>query len=406
MNISTGLKPATFLLLMVLVALNLRPALASLAPLFGRLETELAMGSLALGLLTTIPVLALGIFAPLAPILSRRLGMERTISLALLLLVGALLLRVWPSQLLLFLGTLLAGASIGIAGTLLPVLVKREIAGRADLATGLYTMALCLGGAISAGLSVPLANLFHSWEISIGSWAIFALLVLVIWRMQIPHPWPSQTTKHSQSKLPGLMENPLAWHITLLMACQSSLAYTTFGWLPNLLQQRGIAEAEAGFMLSATVLVQTGAALIAPWLARLGRDQRPALVFLLLLTAAGVVMALMGNDAMVWPGMVLLGIGQGGNFSLALALIVLRSSTPAVATQLSGMVQGIGYFLAAIGPFVVGLLLDMQLGLAWVTGTIVGIIFMAAIMATLAGRRLQLLPDPTSGRIITHPQRH
>ncbi|MDP5063714.1 MAG: hypothetical protein NWQ24_03480, partial [Haliea sp.] len=145
-------------LLMVLVALNLRPALASLAPLLARVQAETGLSAAAIGALTTLPVLCLGLFAPLAPWLSRRLGIERTLSLSLLLLTLALLFRATDGSAGLFLGTALVGAAIGIAGTVLPVLVKRDLPRGADLMTGVYTMALCLGGALGAGLSIPLAD--------------------------------------------------------------------------------------------------------------------------------------------------------------------------------------------------------------------------------------------------------
>ncbi|WP_288388277.1 MFS transporter, partial [uncultured Cobetia sp.] len=133
-----------FLLILILVALNLRPALSSLAPLLDRITQDLGLSTLAAGLLTTLPVVCLGLFAPLAPRLARRLGVERTLSLALVTLGIALWLRASDMALLLYLGTLLCGGSIGVAGTLLPAIVKREHPERADLFTGVYTMALCL----------------------------------------------------------------------------------------------------------------------------------------------------------------------------------------------------------------------------------------------------------------------
>ncbi len=160
--------PLGLVLLMVLVALNLRPALASLAPLLSRVQADTGLSAAAIGGLTTLPVLCLGLFAPLAPWLSRRIGIERTLSLALLLLTLALWLRAGESNLRLFLGTALAGAAIGIGGTVLPVLVKRDLPRGADLMTGVYTMALCLGGALGAGLSIPLANTLGSWQLKIG----------------------------------------------------------------------------------------------------------------------------------------------------------------------------------------------------------------------------------------------
>lgn len=151
-----------FILLMILVGLNLRPALSSLAPLLPRIEGEGELSVLTLSLLTTLPVLCLGLFAPVSPWLARRLGMERSLALGLIVLSTGLALRGFGNAPMLYLGTLLIGAAIGVLGTLLPALVKRELADSADLMTGVYTMALCLGGALGAGLSIPLADALSS----------------------------------------------------------------------------------------------------------------------------------------------------------------------------------------------------------------------------------------------------
>ena len=322
------------------------------------------------------------------------------IPLPVLALVAALALRasasVWP----LFAGTALVGAAIGIAGTVLPVLVKRDLPRGADLMTGVYTMALCLGGALGAGLSIPLADWLGSWQRALASWSLLALLALACWRLSVPHPVPDRVARQQVKPGRGLLCSPLAWQVTLLMGSQSSLAYIVFGWLPMLLQRRGVGEAEAGVLLGASVFVQLFAALGAPWLARLGRDQRPALVCLLLLIGIGFYCLLQGPPVLRWPGVVALGLGQGGSFSLALTLLVLRSATPAVAGQLSGMTQGIGYCLAALGPLGVGIMLQLQASLTVIWVALTAVVALAIALALLAGRRL-LLDVDEGGRIVT-----
>ncbi|HEY7775633.1 MAG TPA: MFS transporter [Kineobactrum sp.] len=393
------------LLLMALVGLNLRPALSSLAPLLARAQLELGLSAAAAGVLTTLPVLCLGLFAPVAPWLSRRIGIERTISLALLLLVIALLLRagqgVWP----LFAGTAMVGAAIGIAGTVLPVLVKRELPRGADLMTGFYTMALCLGGALGASLSIPLAEWLGSWQLSLGSWSLPAVVTLLCWWVMMPRsrPQPHSDDHRRGISGAGLLRSPLAWQVTLLMGCQSSLAYIVFGWLPALLQRRDISEAEAGVLLGASVFVQLFSAVGAPWLARLGRDERPALLLLLGLVGTGFYCLLLGPPSLRWPGVVALGLGQGGSFSLTLALLVLRSSTPVIAGQLSAMTQGIGYCLAALGPLLVGLLLQFEVSTTGIWVWLSGLVVAGMLLALLAGRNYRLHISE-QGRFVTRSQ--
>lgn len=393
-----------FLALIILVALNLRPALSSLAPMLVRIQQDTGFSALEIGALTTLPVLCLGLFAPLAPWLTQRLGAERTLSLALLLLAIALLIRAIGQPLPLYAGTLLVGAAIGIAGTLLPALVKRELPQGADIVTGVYTMALCLGGALGAGFSVPLANLFGDWRLSLGSWALLAFTALLAWRLHMPHPRPAPLPSGG-APMPRLRltRTALAWQVTGYMGTQSALAYIVFGWLPTLLQRRGLGEAEAGWLLAASVMFQLLTALGAPWLSRLGRDQRPTILLLLGCTATGVVILLQAPLSWRWPGVALLGLGQGGSFSMALTLIVLRTANSRLAGRLSGMAQGLGYSLAATGPLLVGVLLEYTLDMTMLTGLLLAFAATSATCALFAGRRRQLDLDD-QGRLITTRQ--
>ena len=151
-------------------------------------------------------------------------------------------------------------------------------------------------------------------------------------------------------------------------------------------------------------MTQLFSAIAAPWLARMSKDQRPAIVFLLALTAAGLVMLLLGSSAWRWLGAVLLGLGQGGSFSLALTLIVLRSANAKIAAELSALVQGGGYTLAAMGPLAVGLMIHADMQIRSITWLLLGILAFAAGMALLAGRQRQLDIDHR-GVLITIDQR-
>ncbi|WP_347813119.1 MFS transporter [Halomonas ventosae] len=304
-----------------------------------------------------------------------------------------------PAVAALFAGTLMVGAAIGVAGTLLPALVKRELPVGADLMTGVYTMALCLGGALGAGLSIPLADALGGWSAGLASWALLALLALVAWRVLMPHHDDALTVPGGGSTR-ELLSQPLAWQVMVLMGSQSSLAYIVFGWLPTLLVARGYSESEAGWMMGASVMVQLVSALSAPWLARLGSDQRPALLIMLGLVGMGFWLLLQAPDVWRWPSVVLLGLGQGGCFSLALTLIVLRTATSRLAGQLSGLVQGGGYTLAAMGPLAIGVMLQFEVGLSLLTLVLLGIVATSMGFALLAGRNRRLEVDD-AGRLVT-----
>ncbi len=139
-------RPWLLLLGLILVALNLRPALSSLAPLLSQVSDSLGLSAARAGLLTTLPVLCLGLFAPLAPILARRFGAERVVLGILLMLAAGITLRSAFGEAGLFSGSLIAGASIGIIGVLLPGIVKRDFARQAGAMTGVCTPWPCPWG--------------------------------------------------------------------------------------------------------------------------------------------------------------------------------------------------------------------------------------------------------------------
>ena len=381
-------RPWLLLLGLVLVALNLRPALSSLAPLLNTVREHTGLSAAAAGLLTTLPVLCLGLFAPLAPRLARRLGAERAVLAILLLLAAGIVLRSLFPVAGLFLGSLVAGASIGIIGVLLPGIVKRDFPHIAGIMTGVYTMALCLGAALAAGASVPLAELFGgSWQPALATWALPAVLAALVW---LPQTRQAQHAHRQAFQVRGLWRDPLAWQVTLYMGLQSSLAYIVFGWLPSILIDRGLSPTAAGLMMSGSVMVQLLSALGAPWLGTRGRDQRLVVFLVLALTLAGLLGLLYAPGGSLWLWAVVLGLGQGGTFSIGLALIVLRSPDAHVASHLSGMAQGVGYTLAALGPFLVGLVHDLSDG--WnAVGVIFIVISLGALVAGLGAGRDRLV---------------
>ena len=204
------------------------------------------------------------------------------------------------------------------------------------------------------------------------------MVALLVWLPQLRQP-PTIAPRRGAGG--SLWRNRLAWQITLYMGLQSSLAYIVFGWLPTLLMDRGLGMVQAGLMLSGSVMTQLVSALTAPWLATRGQDQRLAIVVVMSLTLAGLLGCLYAPVGSLWLWAVILGLGQGGTFSLALALLVLRSRDAETAGRLSGMAQGAGYSLASLGPLLVGIIHDATHG--WAP---MGVLFtLIAVLATLFG---------------------
>lgn len=374
---------------LVLIAFNLRPVFSSASALLPEIRTELGLSSIGASLLTTLPVVCLGLFSPLAPRMANRIGSERTLLAVMLLLALGTSLRGLSSVPLLFFGTALAGACIAVGNVLLPGLVKRDFADRAALMTGLYTMALCGGAAGAAGLTLPIeAALGGSYAAALAAWALPALAVALIW---LPQTFSAGArTKRGGFRVQGLWRDPLAWKVTLFMGLQSALAYCVFGWLVPILRERGLDGVTAGGIVSLSVMVQAASCIVAPQIAVRGKSQS-----LVNASMAGIaVIALLGllfaPLSTVWVWAVLQGIGQGSLIALAMTAIVLRSGNPHVAAHLSGMAQCVGYSLAAIGPLLVGLIKSWTGSFAMSAVLFVALGVGAALNGWGAGRPLQV----------------
>lgn len=376
---------------LVLIAFNLRPVFSSASTLLPEIRETLGLSALGASVLTTLPVLCLGLFSPLAPRMSQWMGTERTLLVAVLLLACGTALRGLPSLPFLFLGTALAGACIAVGNVLLPGLVKRDFPDRAALMTGCYTMALCAGAAGAAGLTLPIKQ---SLGLTLGGalavWAVPALLAGLLWFFQL-----LSSRSHAGKARPrvhGLWRNRLAWHITLFMGLQSALAYCVFGWLVPILRERGLDGVTAGAIVSMSVMTQAAACLVAPHLAVRGRDQRAINVGLSVLAVVALLGLLFAPLWSAWFWAVLQGVGQGGLIAVALMVIVLRARDAHVAAQLSGMAQCVGYLLAAIGPLLVGLIHGWTGSFAWSAVLFVLLGVGTAVNGWFAGRALHVEP--------------
>lgn len=385
-------EPATRRLLtlagLLLVALNLRPALTSVSPVLTRIGHDLGLASAGQGVLTTLPVLCLGLAAPLAPRLARRIGPERAVLMVLVGLALAMLVRPYSGEAGLFVGTALAGGCIGVLGVLLPGLVKRDFPDNVSVMTGLYTMALCLGASLAAGATEPLRLVFDgAWRPALAFWLVLAVVAVIAWIAQM-HAGRKPVARSSGPR--RVHRDPLAWQITAFMGLQSSLAYTVFGWLPTILADRGMAAVSAGLALSVSILLQLATAIIAPAIGSRMRDQRAVLTVVMLTTLIGLAGCLYAPIGGIWFWVIVLGLGQGGTFSMALTLLALRAPDAETAAELSGMAQGVGYVLAALGPLAVGLI--HQLFGSWsAIGVLIGLIGLAAIAAGLGAGRDRLV---------------
>ncbi len=339
----------------VLTALNLRTAIASVPPLLDEIRESVPLSATAAGVLTTTPVICMAVGSPMAPPLARRIGDEAAITTLALTVAAGILVRLIDGVVPLFAGTIIAGLGIALGNVLVPSLIKRDFPHRVGPMTGGYTMAISAGGAIAAALTVPVEDAIgRGWQWGLAVWALPALAAALIWV-----PWISRHgAATGAAPPPSLWRNRLAWQVTVYMGLQSLLFYSALSWLPTLLREQGIDRETAGALLSVMLLAGVPTCLLVPVFAVRGRDQRPAVAAMLGLAALGLVGLMLAPDTVPALWATLLGFSQGGLLALAFLFFSLRTPDQAHAAELSAMAQSVGYLVAAAGPLMVGVLRD------------------------------------------------
>jgi CP family cyanate transporter-like MFS transporter len=371
----------------VLVAINLRASITVVGPVVDELRADLGLSSAGAGLLTTLPVLAFAGASPIAGPLARRIGIERTLTGALAVLLAGVLLRVTGSAAAAFAGTALLGVGIAAGNVLLPALVKRDLPSRVGPVTSLYVTLMVACAAIASTVSVPLADdAGLGWKGALAVWAVPAAVGLLAWL-----PWaaraPVRPANGDDAPRPTRMRrSATAWWVTAYMGLQSFAFYVLVAWLPDLLQDDGVAPGAAGVLMGVMQAVSLVATIAVPVLATRRRDQRVLVLASAVVGTSACVGLLVapGELALVWTAAV--GVAGGATLTLSLAFFVLRTRDGADAAALSGMAQSIGYALAATGPFVFGALRDATGGWDAPVAILVAVWVLIGLVGMAAGR--------------------
>jgi CP family cyanate transporter-like MFS transporter len=368
----------------VLTGLNLRPLFGSLPPLLADIRADLGLSAAAAGLLTTGPLLCLGILAPIGPRIARRYPVERLLAGAALATAAGTALRGAGGAASLYAGTLLAGAAIALAQVVVPALVRARAPARAGSLTGAYSMSLVAGATVATFTAIRLEHLLGGWAPALAVWGVPALAAVAIWiplavRAHDPVPAPVGSPP---------WRAPLGWSIALFMGLQSMCFFSTISWLPEILHSDGISKGHAGTLAGVTQLVQVAPAFAVPVLAARARHQLGVLSVIVATTLIGLAGVLAApGAALAW--MVILGIGQGGALGLGLILPVLRGRDAAEVASFTAMAMGVGYLISSAGPAIVGAARDASGGWTWpliVLLTMAVVQFPAAYYAASKGR--------------------
>lgn len=393
---------------LLLIAANLRGSITSVGPVLGDIRADLGISAVTASVLISVPLVAFGLFSPVAPMLAARFGIERTLGGALVVLAIGIVARSWPGQVALWTGTVLLGIAIAVINVVLPALVKRDYPSRVGSITGTYSAVQSGVAAIAAGIAVPIADATaHGWRLSLGIWAGLAVIGFAVFLPQLrrgPEPLPPArpTTATTPATVPPMALPPvtrtrarlpfrppwgaaLAWQVTLFMGLQSTIYYTVITWWPAVEQASGVSAAVAGWhQFAYQMFCLAGTILCAATINRM-RDQRPLAIGVSACMFAGILGQLLSPSlGLLWVA--LIGLGSGGAIVLALALLGLRTHHHGQSAALSGMAQSVGYLLAATGPIAISVLHDVTAEWSVPLTVMLGVVLVQVVFGALGSR--------------------
>lgn len=242
-----------------------------------------------------------------------------------------------------------------------------------------------VGASVAAGISVPLAGAI-GWRGSLAAWALLAVAAFMVWLPQMRYRTIPRHAVGFRQSLADLGRSHIAWQVAVFMGLQSFTFYVILAWLPEILQSRGAAPGEAGWLLSLSQAAGIAGTMLVPLIADRTSDQRKLVAMLAAAEFVGIAGLLLPGITLAALWVSVIGFVLGGTFGLALLFIVLRTADAEAATELSGLAQSVGYLLAATGPTMFGLLADVASGWTWPLVSLVLILLLKLGAGLGAGR--------------------
>ncbi|MEU9213184.1 CynX/NimT family MFS transporter [Streptomyces sp. NPDC048415] len=375
----------------VLTALNLRPAITSLGALLEEVRGGLGMSGSVAGLLTSVPPLCFAVFGVMAPRLARRFGPGAVVCAGMVAITAGLGIRPYAGSTAGFLAaSALALMGIAVSNVLMPVIVKRWFPDKVGSMTGLYSMALALGTAAAAAVTVPMtAALGGGWQSGLAVWAGLAAAAVLPWIALVRAgdrrgSTPGADVRHEPDGL-RITRSRTAWALAVFFGLQATAAYITMGWMAQIFRDAGVSAGTAGLLLAVTMVMGVPLAFVIPRLATRLPHQGPIVVALGACGLAGYAGLYIAPAGGAWAWAVLLGVSNCA-FPLALTMVGMRARTGAGVAQLSAFAQSTGYLLSIPGPLLVGVLYQHSGGWGLPLALMAGLMVPQIAVGILAGR--------------------
>lgn len=375
------------------IAINMRPAITSIGPMLETIREQLSLSNAQVSLLTAVPVICMGIFATLAPLLNRKFGLLRTMAVMITLIGVMTALRGFISGFIVLVVTaFIIGIAIAVVGPLLSAMIKQYFPDKAASVIGIYSFGMGVGSAASAGLTAVFFDTTGSYFFALSIWSILALIGLVAWFLamkgQMEGPQINSVKAKSQrNQMKSPWKSRKAWLFLLFFGLQSSAFFSIITWLAPIATSSGLTLLQAGTLLSIMTTVQIFFNILLPLL----MERFPARKFwLLLILVAGmlaVVLFWTGVHSLMWVGAFIMGIPLGGLFPIALLLPLDETETAEDASSWTAMMQTGGFIIGGLLPFLIALVFDWTANHQYTLAIIMLLYVMMFVLTFLIGNK-------------------
>ncbi|MCQ6568966.1 MFS transporter [Bacillus mycoides] len=346
-----------YILALFFVSINLRIGITSISPLLETIRQDLNISNFSVSFLTAIPVFCMGTFALLTGKVIRKYGAEKSIMACLILIGFATCMRAFTSSIsTLFASSLFIGIGIALAGPLLSGFIKEKFPTKIGLMIGIYSVGMGTGASLSAGLTIPLQHVLKDdWNMALAFWGVLTIIAIIFWYPVMKRKKNTSTQDKKNNSLP--LRNKKAWLFTIFFGLQSGIFYSITTWLAPANQSMGVSSEQAGTLITVFTVVQMICSFLIPTLADIYKNRALWLL-------GSICFVLVGLSLMIYPlttpwiPSILLGIGLGGVFPLALMLPLYETKTSEDASAWTAMMQSGGYIMGGFIPVLAGIARD------------------------------------------------
>ena len=370
----------------IFLSLILRTPITSVGAILGPLKSILDINNTVAGFITTIPLIAFAIFSPMVAKISNKVGLEKTLLLAAIIISIGLGLRFYINTYVFFITTFIIGVGITIGNVLLPGLVKKYYPEKLGLMTGFYAVIMNIGAAVAAGISYPILSSNIGGEkfstgLAVNIWIIIAVINIFVYTAMSKNSSVSEV-KDEHEKVHGYFKYSKMWTIMLSMGLQSALFYCSVSWFAEIMISKDFSPETAGLLLSISQFAQFPSTFIVPILADKVHNKLiiPVVITIGYLVSLVGMLYTSGNFVLMLTFIIIFALAGGGSFSYVMYLFSVKSRNESEAADISGLAQSGGYLLAAIFPPLLGYIRDIS---DWNKALYVLILTTAVLLITL-----------------------